>query len=172
MSNYQPFKDYETLLSVFSKIYDYNKNVRFVLIGRGNTATNKELMALIESNNLSGKVKLLGSVKNVASHLRSFDIFLLTSILEGFPNVLIEAMASGVPVVATNVGESMKIIDNKIFIKEPGDSVGLAESCNFVLSMDKESRKSLGKSFRKRVIANFSKDYMIANYENLYNKYH
>jgi glycosyltransferase involved in cell wall biosynthesis len=79
--------------------------IHFVMVGDG-PQFEKAKKIVVESEIMNGSVHLVGFSSEVESYLRNFDCFLLTSKVEGLPNVIIEAQSCGVPVVATNVGGS------------------------------------------------------------------
>ena len=81
----------------------------FVLVGDG--ALKNEVLEIVSNGLISKRVHMLGSAEDIPTILRCFDLFLLTSRLEGLPNVLIEAQAAGVPVVTTPAGGAVEALD-------------------------------------------------------------
>lgn len=115
------------------------KNISFVcvIVGRDNDKNNKELLTLINNLNLNKNIYLLGYKKNIAEIMNCLDLFILSSKSESFPNVIIEAMACGIPCVATNVGDVKKIILNKDLIVRPNSPNSLASAVSNVLKKKK-----------------------------------
>jgi len=83
---------------------------------------------------------------------------------EGFPNVLAEGMACGVPAVATDVGESRLIVEDASRIVPAGDASLLANAVGSVLAMTDEQRLALGMRDRTRIVEKFSARSMVAKY--------
>lgn len=92
-------KDFEVLIKAFAKIRG-ERSCRLVILGEGGERPHLE--ALIKELDLAGEVKLYGHVKNPFAYLQRAALFALSSRFEGSPNVLIEALALGIPVVATD----------------------------------------------------------------------
>ncbi|MDD5433085.1 MAG: glycosyltransferase [Candidatus Pacebacteria bacterium] len=92
-------KDYLTMLRAFSLALSKNP-LNLFIIGEGEER--KKIEGIIRELNLEKNVFLLGSQKNPFKYMAKADIFILSSILEGFPNVLVEAMACGAPVISTD----------------------------------------------------------------------
>ncbi|MBI4721545.1 MAG: glycosyltransferase [Candidatus Stahlbacteria bacterium] len=97
----------------------FNKNMRFVIVGEGEIR--EELERLVKSKGLTGRVIFTGGRKDISAVLKIFDIFLLTSNWEPFGIVLVEAMASGIPVVAFNVDGVSEVVDEGCGMLIPPD---------------------------------------------------
>ena len=92
-------KNFEMLINAFSKL-NFDKNLKLIILGDGNLRD--KLNLLIKSRNMQGRIFLLGNVKNVSDYYKQCEIFVLSSIFEGFPNVLIEALSNGCACIATD----------------------------------------------------------------------
>jgi glycosyltransferase involved in cell wall biosynthesis len=102
-------KNYKTLIYAFRHLLkSYKEDVKLVIIGEG--SLREELENVIERTGLEKKVFLIGKQHNIYKFLHHSDMFVLPSIYEGMPNVILEAMAVGVPVVASNLGPVREII--------------------------------------------------------------
>src|SRR5690606_29170470 len=88
-------------------------NLKFLMVGRDNTAENKELMSWIKSHNMADNFRLMGQRNDIPKYLKAMNIFCLHSKTEGFPNVLVEALYLGVSCIATDVGDVKSIMNNK-----------------------------------------------------------
>jgi glycosyltransferase involved in cell wall biosynthesis len=87
---------------------------------------------------------------------------------EAFPNVLGEAMACGVPCVATDVGDSREIVGDSGLVVPPRDSEALADGLKTVIRKTVQERQALGRAARQRVQARYSLDSVVAQYVDLY----
>jgi len=100
---------------------------------------------------------LLGRREDAFSILKASDVFLLTSAYEGMPNVIMEAMFAGIPVVATRVGGVLDLIQDGVqgFLHDVGDVDGMAASLAKILS-DPELGRRMGRACRERILAEFT----------------
>jgi glycosyltransferase involved in cell wall biosynthesis len=161
-----PMKDHETFLRA-AAIVARQHPAQFVLVGRGVSASSK-LQALIESLALIGRVHLLPERRNVAEILAGVDVAVCSSTSEGFPNVLIEAMACGTPCVTTDAGDSALIVADPSRVAPIRNPAALAGAILRLLEMTTGQRKTLGLEDRSRVLANYSLDVIAVRYETLY----
>ena len=116
-----------------------------------------------------GSVHLLGARRDVPRILTAFDTFALTSLREGLPLVVPEAMAAGLPVVATAVGGLPKVVAHGEtgFLVEDGDARALRRRLE-QLAADPSLARRLGARGRERALAEFSADAMVARYMEIY----
>jgi glycosyltransferase involved in cell wall biosynthesis len=130
------------------------------------------IVSKIQEFNLKNRVILLGRSDNVPELMASADVFVLSSLWEGLPGVVMEAMASELPVVATEAGGTPELIIDGVTgrVVPIGAPSEFAEVVNEVLSMTKESRREMGKAGRKRVVELFHVDEMVKNYVDLYHE--
>jgi glycosyltransferase involved in cell wall biosynthesis len=144
-------------------------NIAFVLAGHGIDPSNVRLTTLIRQLTLSSKVLLLGERQDVPKLMAALDIATMASAWgEGFPNVLGEAMACGVPCVATDVGDCAYIIADTGKIVPPKDPQALAAAWRALIAVGAEGRKQLGDKARRRVAEHFSLLEIVNQYEDLY----
>jgi glycosyltransferase involved in cell wall biosynthesis len=111
---------------------------------------------------------LLGPVDNIPRLMSALDIATSSSIVEGFPNVVGEAMASGVPCVVTDVGDCALIVGDSGRVVAPRDPEALAAAWAELLELPDGERLALGAKARERVKDNFSIGSVVAAYESLY----
>ncbi len=142
-------------------------DLKFLLIGGGKLE--HELKNQINRFGLQGMVILGGKKEPSAPYIKAFDIGVLASDSEGFSNVLLEYMAAGLPVVATEVGGNREIIRNQGLghLVPKGDWAALAQSiCN--LLDDNTHRRELGENARENVVEHYSWEKSIRDVESYY----
>ena len=142
--------------------------VHFVLAGRGVSADDPFFSEFLKNRNLAGRIHFLGQRFDMPQLFAAFDLLAMPSVSEGFPNVLGEAMACGIPCVATDVGESREIVGGAGSIVPPGDPGELAAAICAMLDLDKEDRIDLGHRCRERILENYSLEKIAGLYARLY----
>jgi glycosyltransferase involved in cell wall biosynthesis len=122
------------------------------------------LRSLAVELNIHERVLFLGYRTDVPVVLRACDVFVLPSIAEGLPGALLEAMATGVPVIASRVGGVPEILNNpELGMMISPSSVGeLTTAMERLRSMDEVERNDIGKALRERVRVEFTKEKMIS----------
>jgi glycosyltransferase involved in cell wall biosynthesis len=164
-----PMKDDGTLIAAFARVQARYPQARLVLAGSGMDAGNAALMALASGAGVSERLVLLGPRTDIAAITPAFDVALSSSSRgEAFPNVVGEAMACGVPVVATDVGDSAGIIADVARIAPPGDPEALAACVLRLLDGGAALRQETGRRDRERVLARYGLDVVAARYAALW----
>jgi len=159
-------KDHACLLDAFAKVLIRMPEARLRLVGEG--PLEAKLRARVAEPPLTGKVEMLPATTDVAVCCRSSRVAALSSRQEGTPNALLEAMASGLPVVATRVGGVPFLIRGGNGLLVPaGDSDSLAAGLLRVLR-DPELAQGMGKAGRERAERDFSFSAMVAGHEELF----
>ncbi|HTU21295.1 MAG TPA: glycosyltransferase [Gemmataceae bacterium] len=160
-------KDHATALRTLSRLRQDRADARLVLVGDGQERGAIE--ELIQRLDLSANVRLLGLRSDVNHLLAAADVFLLSSISEGIPLTLIEAMAAGVPVVSTNVGGVPEVVeDSQTGLLAPaGDDAALAAQVLRLMS-NPEWRGEIVRRARQRAQQLFSEKQMHQAYQKLY----
>lgn len=143
-------KNFAMLIRAFSSIADEFPNTRLVIYGEGESR--KKLEALIRENKMQDRISLPGVVSDVASHIESSKVFVLTSNTEGMPNSIMEAMALGIPVISTDCpcGGPAELIESGVngILVPVGDAQKLSEALREVLG-NPEYAQSLGENAHK-----------------------
>ena len=170
-ARYHPIKDHVSFLKAADMIIDRGFVARFVLAGRNVDRENLMLSQVTENIGLRNKVDFVGEQKDMPAFMNALDIFTLSSTSEAFPNVIGEAMACGIPCVATNVGDVAYIIGDTGKVVPPADPEALATAWQEILDMGEQARKALGEKARLRIRNNFSLDEVFVAYEKLYGSY-
>ena len=143
---------------------------RFVLIG-GNGNRRQVLESLAAELNIADDIVFAGTIPQAQRLMAAFDISVLPSLEEGFSNTVLESMASGVPVIATDVGGNAEaVVDGKTgFLAPPADPGALAERIALLLE-DAPLRRRIGDAGRKHVTGQFSIENMVERTEALYRR--
>lgn len=163
IANFYPPKGLSYLITAAERFRD-NDEVAFVIIGDGEERPLLE--KLIAEKRLTKKVFLMGRIAKARELLPAFDAFVLPSVKEGFPWVVLEAMAAKVPVIATNVGAVPEIItdgENGLLVK-PRHTEALASKIEMVLG-DDHLRQELGIKGHQTVLFKFGLDKMLKQVE-------
>lgn len=114
------------------------------------------------------RLRLLGKRADVPRLMRAFDVFVLPSRSESFPNALVEAMASGVPCVTTDAGQCREVLDLPEFVAHRGDTDDLAGALGRLLQLDRPALRRIGERNRRRVSELFALDVMVAKFDTLF----
>lgn len=168
LANYsRRIKRVDLFIQASAEILATNKNVKFVIVGGG--VLRNELELLAHSLGVSANIVFTGILHDVHEILKYWNVGVLTSDSEGFSNSILEYMASGLPVVATDVGGNPELVCNgkSGFLVPPGDHIALAEKISQLLSNEKLSRK-MGEEGRRFVKENFAWDKKIKEIEEYY----
>jgi glycosyltransferase involved in cell wall biosynthesis len=154
-----PQKDHANFLTAANLVLASNPQSRFILVGRGT-----------EGVGARDEILTLGERSDVPRLLRGLDLIVLSSAYgEGFPNILAEAMATGVPCVTTNVGDAAAIVDEFGIVVSPRDPKALARAIIKLMSESPELRLSRGKLARRRIKRKYGMMGANKAYRQLYN---
>jgi glycosyltransferase involved in cell wall biosynthesis len=143
------------------------KNARLVIVGEG--PESEAIVAEARRCGVADRLVLPGFLADAARYAARFDIFALSSDSEQFPISLVEAMAAGLPAVATAVGDvpAMVSADNRPLIVSPSDEAAFAAALD-TLAERPDLRRSIGRANRERAAAEYDEQAMIARYARLY----
>ncbi|WP_341677803.1 glycosyltransferase [Niveibacterium sp. SC-1] len=153
VARYAPVKDHPLFLAAAARLRAAVPDARFALVGKGCEPSNAALMAAVEQAGLSGAVSLLGARHDVETIVPAFDLAVLTSRSEGFPNVLAEAMACGVPVVSTDVGDARDIVGESGRITGHSPEALASAWRDMLLAPDRTQR---GRDAREHILARYA----------------
>ena len=160
-----PYKGFDTLIRAFAKIINYFPDLTLTIYGEGDERSNLE--NLIKSLNMQNRIFLPGVTKNVEEALISSDLFVFPSHYEGFPNALTEAMAAGLPVIASNCCGNVDLVVDRVngCLFPVGDVDALATVMQELLG-NFELRSKLSLATRK-IVEQFSEDRIYAKWQEI-----
>jgi len=162
-----PVKDHGSLLRAFASIRQSGAPVCLVIVGDGSMRHHIE--SQIRDLRIGDRVRLLGERQDVAKLLTAFDVFSLTSIAEGMSNTILEAMACGLPVVATRVGGNPELVEHHVNgqLVKVGDVRDIASA--FQSYVDNANlRRDHARNARRIAEQKFGLERMAAQYAQLY----
>lgn len=163
-----PDKGHRYFLEAAAQIIKKEPKIEFLIVGNG--PLRKELEALSNELGLSGKVIFAGECRDILKIISSLDILVLSSLEEGLGNVLLEAMACGRPVIATEVGGVPEVVlDGETGILVPPKSPDTLAQATLKLLMNQAMAKEMGRAGRRRVEKYFTIDRMAKETEEVYN---
>jgi glycosyltransferase involved in cell wall biosynthesis len=153
VANLREVKGHRYLLEAFARLLAEIPAAQLDLIGEGEQRA--MLQNMCEALSIQGSVAFLGSRLDVAELLPSYDLGVLPSLAESFSNTILEYMAAGLPVAATDVGGNGEVVDDTVGrLVPPADPCSLAAAL-LELAGDADLRRSLGRAGRQRVEARF-----------------
>jgi sugar transferase (PEP-CTERM/EpsH1 system associated) len=163
-----PIKDHRTLLQAFELLVAGGVDAHLLLVGSGPLFEAHQAYAK-DSRTIANRVYFTGRCDNVPEMLQAMDIFVLPSICEGMSNTLLEAMASGLPAVATRVGGNSEVVDDGRtgWLVSPGNAEELSHRLR-LLCLNRECLREAGVAARERAVRQFSLERMASDYQNLY----
>ena len=168
-ARFHPQKDHHGLIKSAAIVCAKASNVHFVLCGNGIDQNNLQLSSWIDEFGLRNYFHLLGFRPDVNRITAGFDVALLPSAYgEGFSNALGEAMASGIPCVTTDVGDSAWIVNDTGAVVPPSNPEALAAAIMEMAMLPKEELQRLGSKARKRIETQFSLDAIVLLYQKAY----
>jgi glycosyltransferase involved in cell wall biosynthesis len=166
-----PMKDPVNAIRAVGLARNAALDLHLIMVGEDFVVTNRVLTDAIRAAGVADRVSLLGERQDVSTMIPGFDIKVLPSAWgEGFPNVLGEAMACGVPCVATDVGDCAWIVGDAGLIVPPRDPAALAGALRRLVELGPEGRHRLGATGRARALEHFSIQEMVRQYEALYER--
>jgi glycosyltransferase involved in cell wall biosynthesis len=173
VANLKKVKNHLFLLQAFAQVAREVLNAKLLLVGQGfpgeQDNTEDELRRFVADHDLGGKVSFLGYRADIPELLRVMDVFCLTSLKEGLPIGLIEAMAAGLPVVGTNVAGIRDVVtpDEDGVLVELGGVTALKDALVRLLQ-DERRRQALGRAGRRKAVEKYSLQRCVREYEQLF----
>lgn len=168
VARFTPEKDHVTFLRAARLALDRQPGLRFMMLGRGVDSANAALAETVRELGLEDAVLLLGERSDVPHCMSAMDVFCLSSRFEGFPNVLGEAMAMGLPSVTTDTGDARAIAGTKARVVPCGDVQALSNAMSDLTALPAQTRSIMGAQARAHIASEFSLTAMRSRFEHLY----
>lgn len=148
-------KSFPTIIRVVERLVREGQNVELIIVGEGDQRA--PLETLIDQLRLADHVRLLGHRSDLIGLYEAMDVFVLSSLREGLPNVLLEAMAMEVPVIATRIAGIPRLIEHETngLLVAPEDIEGLTHSLRHLLD-DADRRRTLAAAARRTIEERYS----------------
>lgn len=162
-----PIKDYPLMVEIAMEILQQTNTIRFELAGEG--PEKPRIRSIIHEYGIDNAFKLNGFIENINIFYQGLDLYINTSIHEGLPMSILEAMAHGLPIIAPNIGGIKEILQDGIegYLVDGRNPKMFSEKC-IQLASDKNLRRTMGKASREKIINEFSLEKMAKNYYDLY----
>ena len=164
-----PEKAWPDLFAAFARLRNNAPDAdhyHLVIAGRGLTSDAHAMRVLMNRHNLpASSVSFLGARHDIPKLMNGFDLFILASRSESFPNVLAEAMATGLVAIATDVGDCRKVLDDDRMIALPGNADALYDVIKFSISLDAQEKQRLSEKNRLRVRNFYSQEKMVKGFD-------
>lgn len=166
-ASFTPEKDHQTLIDAFARVAQVHQDAILVLAGDG--PLRPAITRRVARLGLNARVIFLGARRDLPELLREADLFVLSSRIEGLPGVLLEAAASGLPIVATDVGSVSDIVieGRSGLMVSAGDPEALAEALLALLN-DPTTRRAFGAAGRELVVSSYEMETIVDRFEALY----
>lgn len=167
IGRFHPMKNHNGFIDVMQRLAGRHPRLRGLLAGTGTDGP--ELARRVGDAGLDDRILRLGDRSDMPDLMRALDILVSPSVHgEGFPNVIGEAMASGVPCVASDVGDSARVVGDAGTVVPVNDPDATAVAIRQLLELTHDDREALGQRARRRIVAEFGIDRIVARYEGAY----
>lgn len=166
VASFSANKDYKTYYTAAVSLLNKGADATFIAIG--NETDSEDSIKLIKEQNLRS-FRLLGKKSDIESYINAMDICVLSTYTEGLSNSVLEYMALGKPVIATDGGGTSELVDNNItgFLIGPSDPAELEKKLDLLIG-DHDLQLRMGNAGRERIMNYFSLDQMVARYLDIY----
>lgn len=165
VARFDPVKNQKLLLGAFARLHSRRPETFLAMIGDGEMRPAIE--QVVDQLGLLGRVGLYGLADDMPPLYREFDLFVLSSTAEGTSMSILEAMATGLPVVATSVGGNPALLGFAGSLVPPGDADAMAAAMERLVTSPQE-RRTLGTAARRRVEEHYDERGVADRYESLY----
>ncbi|OGF28191.1 hypothetical protein A2477_04075 [Candidatus Falkowbacteria bacterium RIFOXYC2_FULL_47_12] len=154
-----------TIQNIQSSSWRTISNIQYLIVGEGPERNNLES----KINAIKSNIRLFGALEDASHYLKAFDIYVCSSVKEGLPYSVLEAMQAGLPIVATTVGAIPEVITDKKngLLVEPKNSEELAEKIKYLID-NPDVAKKFGEQAKEDVIKKFNLERMVEETQTLY----
>jgi glycosyltransferase involved in cell wall biosynthesis len=168
VGRFYPQKDYPNMLRAFAQVVRENPKTLLLIAGDGPLRESMENMA--QGLGIERHVKFLGIRRDIPRLMNAADAYAMSSSWEGMPMVLLEASATGLPIVATDVGGNREVVLDGVtgFLVPPKDSEALAQAMLRLMTLPRDVRGHMGERARQYIEKKFSIERIIDRWEELY----
>jgi glycosyltransferase involved in cell wall biosynthesis len=149
-------KGQDNFIKAAAIVVQHYPAVKFLLVGRDCDVNNVQLIRWLNDFSLQENFVLLGERHDVPVCLAAMDVYCMPSRTEGFPNGLGEAMAMGLPCVATDVGDTAVLVGDTAILVPSQNEQALAQGLLKMIALSGKQRKQIGQRAKERVMAEFS----------------
>jgi len=170
VGRFDPMKDHATFFQAAREFLSLYPDARFVLAGRGVDRANPDILKILPDGNRINQIHLLGERQDIEKVYPSFDIFTSSSRSEGFPNAVGEAMAAGVPCVATDAGDTGALMGDTGILVPRQSPMELCRAWQALADLGPQLRTERGLKARERIRTCYSQDLTTRHYAALYRK--
>jgi glycosyltransferase involved in cell wall biosynthesis len=168
LARFNAVKDIQNFVDASARVAKQRPDVRFLMVGAGMDSGNRILGAWLEATGCPERFVLLGLRADVPACLSAMDVFALSSRTEGFPNVVGEAMAMGLPCVVTDVGDAALLLGDCGVVVPPEDASALADGMLKLLALEPEQRLAMGREASARIALEFSMARCVERFDAVY----
>lgn len=155
VARYHPMKGHDILLNAAKKILNTHKDLHFILVGKGISLNNSYFKEQV-NDQFSSRIHLLGERNDIPGIMNSFNVFCSSSVWgEGWPNVIGEALACGVPCLTTDVGDSKLIVDDYGIVVPPDDLTAFVKGLEKLIQSSSGYLEKIGFEGREHIKKNF-----------------
>jgi len=165
-----PVKNHAAFLRAAAMLADRSPDVRFVCVGDGSAGFRAQLQQQAHALALDDRLLWAGERHDMAAVYNALDVACLSSVAEGMPNAVAEAMASAVPCVVTDVGDATELVADTGIVVPSDDAPALAEALWTLVEQDVHVRRSLGGRARDRIVERFSVEAMVTATEQAFER--
>ncbi|CAM5179499.1 Glycosyltransferase involved in cell wall biosynthesis OS=Castellaniella defragrans OX=75697 GN=HNR28_001806 PE=4 SV=1 [Castellaniella defragrans] len=171
VARWNPQKDHANLFAAVGLVVRRHPRLRCVLIGLGMSRDNAEMIELARHYGLLDHLIFLGRRDDVPALMRALDVHVLSSKAEGFPNVVSEAMASGVACAVTDVGDAADIVEHHGWVAPPQDAAALADAIEQAIAAVRDPQwPQRSEAARASVAQRYSLQSMAERYETVWRR--
>lgn len=169
VAHINPYKGHRHLVEAAARIVKKYPEARWLFVGSGRS--DEEVRRQIGDVGLQDRIHMLGVRKDIPDLLNASDVFVLPSLWEGCPLSILEAMAAGLPVIASSVGGIPELVQQEKtgLLVRPGEAADLADKMQSLLE-DGDRRRNMGQEGKARAFAEFSLEMQVARTRELYDR--